>query len=277
MKTRYFLLVKFSTFVVEIKTIIMKYPNRVIQKGESDKSIVKAIQSQLLKLNCGPIEIDGDFGSQTFSSVKLFQSRNTDIQGIPLVVDGKIGSITWQILFKETDVHQTDVASNDLFAEVIRIANTQLGVREDPPNSNRGKDVAKYLKSVGLDANSGHYSWCMAFVYWCFNEAYNKLGKPNPLVKTGGVLRQWNETKNKKIKKADAINNPSLIKPGFVFIRNHGGGKGHTGIVVSVNGGYIETIEGNSNNNGSREGVGVFRLTRKIASIENGFIDFKNT
>lgn len=270
-------MVKFSTFVVETKTNIMKYPNRVIQKGEADKSIVKAIQSQLLKLNCGPIEVDGDFGGQTFSSVKLFQSRNTDIQGIPLVVDGKIGSITWQILFKETDVHQTDVAPNDLFTEVIRIANTQLGVREDPPNSNRGKDVGKYLKSVGLDANSGHYSWCMAFVYWCFKEAFDHLGKPNPLVKTGGVLRQWNETKNKKIKKADAINNPSLVKPGFVFIRNHGGGKGHTGIVVAVNGGYIETIEGNSNNNGSREGVGVFRLTRKIASIENGFIDFKNT
>lgn len=270
-------MVKFSTFVVETKTNIMKYPNRVIQKGEADKTIVKAIQAQLLKLNCGPIEVDGDFGGQTFSSVKLFQSRNTDIQGIPLVVDGKIGSITWQILFKETDVHQTDVAPNDLFTEVIRIANTQLGVREDPPNSNRGKDVAKYLKSVGLDANSGHYSWCMAFVYWCFKEAFDKLGKPNPLVKTGGVLRQWNETKSKKIKKADAINNPSLVKPGFVFIRNHGGGKGHTGIVVAVNGGYIETIEGNSNNNGSREGVGVFRLTRKIASIENGFIDFKNT
>lgn len=51
---------------------------------------------------------------------------------------------------------------------------------------------------------------------------------------------------------------------------------GHTGIVTSVSGGYIHTIEGNSNNNGSREGIGVFELTRKIKSIENGFIDFNN-
>ncbi len=255
----------------------MKYPNRVIQKGEKDKAIVTAIQTQLLKFNCGPIEIDGDYGNQTFASVKLFQARNTDIQGIPLKVDGKIGSITWQILFKETDVPQIEVASNDLFKEVLRIANSQLGVRENPPNSNRGLEVSKYLKSVGLNANAGHYSWCMAFVYWCFDEAFENLWKANPLVKTGGVLRQWNETKNKKIRKQDAVNNPSLVKPGFVFIRNYGSGKGHTGIITSVNGGYIETIEGNSNNNGSREGVGVFKLTRKIASIENGFIDFKNT
>lgn len=254
----------------------MKYPNRVIQKGEMDKTIVTAIQKQLHTLNCGPIDIDGDFGKQTVASVKLFQSRNTDIQGIPLLADGKIGSITWQILFKETDVPQIEVATNDLFIEVLKIANSQLAVREIPPNSNRGVDVAKYLKSVGLDANSGHYSWCMAFVYWCFDEGFKKIGKTNTLVKTGGVLRQWNESKNRRIKKADAINNPSLVKPGFVFIRNYGGGKGHTGIVTSVNGGYIETIEGNSNNNGSREGVGVFKLTRKIASIENGFIDFKN-
>ncbi len=255
----------------------MKYPNRIIKKGEKDKTIVTAVQKQLKKLNCGPIDVDGDFGNQTFTSVKLFQSRNTDLQGIPLVSDGQIGSITWQVLFKETDVPQIEVPSNDLFKEVIKIAKSQLHVREDPPNSNRGADVAKYLRSVGLNANSGNYAWCMAFVYWCFDEAFKKIGKPNTLVKTGGVLRQWNETKHKKIKKQDAINNPSLIKPGFVFIRNYGGGKGHTGIVISVNGGYIETIEGNSNNNGSREGVGVFKLTRKINSIENGFIDFKNT
>ena len=84
----------------------MKYPNRVIQKGAMDKTIVTAIQKQLHTLNCGPIDIDGDFGKQTVASVKLFQSRNTDIQGIPLLADGKIGSITWQILFKDFSVNR---------------------------------------------------------------------------------------------------------------------------------------------------------------------------
>lgn len=254
----------------------MKYPNRLISKGEKDKAIVTAIQKQLLKFNCGPITIDGDFGNQTFSSVKLFQARSTDINGVPLIVDGRVGSITWQILFKETVTPSIEIASTDLLKEVLIIANSQLGVMEDPPNSNRGAQVAKYLKSVGIDAYSGNHAWCMAFVYYCFNEASKKIGKQNPLIQTAGVLRQWNETKSKKIKRVDASNNPALIKPGFVFIRNYGSGKGHTGIVIAVNGGFMDTIEGNSNNNGSREGVGVFKLNRKINSIENGFIDFQN-
>ncbi|MNL84947.1 hypothetical protein D3C87_2130830 [compost metagenome] len=48
---------------------------------------------------------------------------------------------------------------------------------------------------------------------------------------------------------------------------------GHTGIVEKVENGFVQTIEGNSNSDGSRNGIGVFRLRfRKINSIEKGFI-----
>ena len=50
---------------------------------------------------------------------------------------------------------------------------------------------------------------------------------------------------------------------------------GHTGIVTSVEGGYIHTIEGNSNPEGSSNGIGVFELIRKISSIQKGFIIYK--
>jgi hypothetical protein len=55
-----------------------------------------------------------------------------------------------------------------------------------------------------------------------------------------------------------------MIKPGMVFFIDTGGGKGHAGIVVSINGSNIETIEGNTDGSGSREGDGVYRRTRKI-------------
>lgn len=254
----------------------MKYPNRMIKKGESDQKVVEAVQKQLNKIHCGPIEVDGDFGTQTFNAVKLFQSRNTDIHGIPLVVDGVVGSITWEVLFLNGSVPVVEEATNALFKEVLKIANSQLHVRENPRNSNRGREVDAYLKAAGLDAHRGDYAWCMAFVYWVFEEACKNLGRSNPMLKTAGVLHQWNKTEYRKFKTKDVVDNPSLIKPGFVFIRNYGKGMGHTGIVTSVSGGYIHTIEGNSNNNGSREGIGVFELTRKIKSIENGFIDFNN-
>ncbi|TAD81184.1 MAG: CHAP domain-containing protein, partial [Bacteroidetes bacterium] len=47
------------------------------------------------------------------------------------------------------------------------------------------------------------------------------------------------------------------------------------GLVKSVNGGFITVIEGNTNDNGSREGIGVFERTRKVASINKGFIEYK--
>jgi hypothetical protein len=60
----------------------------------------------------------------------------------------------------------------------------------------------------------------------------------------------------------------------MVFIMDHGGGLGHTGLVESVQGGLITTIEGNTNTALSREGGGVYRLTRKLVEINKGFIDY---
>ena len=72
----------------------------------------------------------------------------------------------------------------------------------------------------------------------------------------------------------DAVNNPSLLKPGQIFIIDHGGGLGHTGILERIEGGFIHTIEGNSNSSGSSNGIGVFQLTRKIVQINRGFIEY---
>lgn len=72
----------------------------------------------------------------------------------------------------------------------------------------------------------------------------------------------------------DASNNPSLLKPGQIFIIDHGRDFGHTGIIEFVEGGFIRTIEGNSNPTGSSNGIGVFQLTRKIVKINKGFIQY---
>ena len=62
----------------------------------------------------------------------------------------------------------------------FKSAITQIGKSENPLGSNWGVPVKDYLKSVGIDFPA---SWCMAFVYWCFEQ--NANGK-NPLIKTGG-------------------------------------------------------------------------------------------
>lgn len=155
-----------------------------------------------------------------------------------------------------------------LSARALDIATTQLGVREKG-SSNSGPEVDKYLKSVGL--NPG-FPWCMAFVYWCYNQAAQESGVSNFLIRTAGVLHQWNEQQPlRKIVLDKVLKNPAIIQPGAVFIMDYGKGTGHTGLVEKINGSYIETIEGNTNDEGSREGYEVCRRTRRLTAIK-GFI-----
>jgi len=252
----------------------MDYPGKLIKKGEKNSDIVKAVQAKLNERGFGILDVDGDFGVSTERAVKLFQSQTRDIHGNPLVADGKLGPISWAALFvvQENPSDQDDQIT-PLLAKALEIAESQNGVLEDPPGSNRGPEVEKYLASAGCVPGD---PWCASFVFWCFSEASKSLNIKNPLIRTGSCIDHWNRTTGKKISRQNAINNFSLIHPGCIFIIDHGGGKGHTGIVKSVSPGYIQTIEGNTNISGSREGLGVAELIRKINTITAGFIDYSS-
>jgi hypothetical protein len=249
----------------------MNYPNRIIKAGETNAEVVKVIQQKLNESGCGPIEVIGIFGPKTTNAVRLFQATHRDQNGNPLEIDGKIGSVTWAILFGEQIKPVVHASTNPLLTQALNVAISQIGVMEDPPGSNKGKKVEEYLASVGLD---GGQFWCAAFVYWCFQKACESTGKRNPLLKTGHCMTHWNKSTAKKTLAADAMNNPMLITPGQIFIINTGGASGHTGIIERVEGGFIHTIEGNSNPEGSSNGIGVFRNTRKIAKINKGFLEY---
>lgn len=89
-----------------------------------------------------------------------------------------------------------------------------------------------------------------------------KLKVINPLKCTGGVLSQWNNRPALRVKE------PLL---GDIIILDYGNGQGHTGFVTAVNGEWVDTIEGNTNSAGSREGDGVYRKRRLIKNAK-GFL-----
>lgn len=146
-----------------------------------------------------------------------------------------------------------------LSEKALQIAITQIGVQEIPKNSNAGPAVEKYLKSVGLGKG---YAWCMAFVYWSVKAASLELNIENPLAKTAGVMAMYNKMTAIRV---------TVPKPGDIMILDYGKGLGHTGIVEKVIGKDIHTIEGNTNDEGSREGYEVCRRVRKLATIK-GFL-----
>lgn len=166
---------------------------------------------------------------------------------------------------------------NDLVKRAIERAAGIAGLpegdtrkQENPKGSNWGHPVQDFLASVDLFFPA---SWCMAFMYWCFKDAAGQLGLQNPLVKTGGCLAQWHGQDPKH-----QVTVLKLAQPGDIFIMDHGHGVGHTGIIedtVIVGGQLVlHTIEGNTNDTGSREGYEVIRKTRKAAAPIIGYLRF---
>lgn len=258
-------------------TAVVSFSGRVLAAGQTGPE-VRAVQRRLNQLSCGPIAEDGAFGPETQDAVELFQMRSADHLGSPLRVDGKVGPLTWAALFNSPLLPEVTTPPTPLLAETLKVAAGEIGVMESPLGSNRGPKVDAYLRCVGLDPASGHYSWCAAFVYWCFDQAAASLHVPNPVIRMAGVLDHWKRAGTQGIRRiscAECADQPSLVQPGMILVLSTGGGNGHTGLVEAVRGFYLTTIEGNSNNDGSREGIGVVRQTkRKIADINRGFIAY---
>ena len=265
------------------------YPSQFIKLDSADAASVRLIQQRLRNLGftqpgrkgSQPLEVDGVFGTDTANAVKLFQIRHTDLHGRPLEVDGEVGSDTWGALFGRATLYASKPkSSNKLIAKVLEVATGEIGVREEPPGSNKGKRIGEYQRAAGVDPGE---PWCVAFIFFCFATAAQALKLKNPIeqagCKTGGVLDLWNRARRAKgvtlVLRDEALNDPSKVKPGMIFVVSTGGGNGHVGFVSNVTGNRLETIEGNTNDGGSREGIGVFRRSgRTIDSINRGFIGF---
>ena len=131
---------------------------------------------------------------------------------------------------------------------VLSIARPLVGEREIGPND--GPFVKEVLASVGL--GPGH-PWCAAFNFYVFREAGFAGRVPrsawSPDWVRGG--RRGNPHK------ADVF--------GIYFPAK--GRVAHTGLVEVAGETFVTTIEGNTNEAGSREGDGVYRKKRPVRTL----------
>jgi hypothetical protein len=149
---------------------------------------------------------------------------------------------------------------------VLYIAKSQLGVTENP--SNWGRDVSAYLRSVGIRFPA---AWCGAYVYWCYmmyscdiNLNHLKLGYvPNW---SRGEMAQyvvWDK-RTSEVKIQDFDFQPGdLCTIYFQSMKR----EAHIFMVLEKSNGQLITIEGNTNDGGSRDGYGVFIRQRSLSSV----------
>jgi len=247
------------------------FPGETIRRGSSNSAAIRAVQQALNARGCGPVDEDGRFGVQTEGAVRLFQMRFPDAAGEAMLPDGEVGPIAWAALFG-TDVAPKLAKSTGMGRRVLEAAVSQLGAMEEPPGSNAGPKVTEYLASVGI--GPGH-AWCAAFVYWCAKRASG--GDICTLPRSGGVQRMWRDglaAGLPALKTEEALAHPSRIAPGMIFFIAFDKGLGHTGFVEALlPDGRLQTVEGNTNDGASRDGIGVFRLARRrIGTVNLGFL-----
>lgn len=149
-----------------------------------------------------------------------------------------------------------NASANTATAVRQRVANiytSQIGVKEATGN-NDGVQIKAYLKVTGLKEG---YPWCAAFVAWCYNmagvDAIKSAYSPNWFV---------------KLKLTTKPKQGDLIGIYFANLKRIA----HVGFYHQDAGEFVISVEGNTNDEGSREGNVVAkkrRLKRQIRCYSN--------
>lgn len=157
-------------------------------------------------------------------------------------------------------VHVTAPAPK-LKAETLALLLTQEGEHE--VGENWGPKVKEYLAAANVRNPA---PWCAAFVNWGAEKTAAKLGVKSPLEQV--PLQAYVQSYVDHGKTNGWVVKKEQVAPGDLFCVWHQSLKryGHIGMVISVDlkKGTFQAIEGNTNDDGSREGYEVAKRTRTI-------------
>lgn len=206
---------------------------------------------------------DGEFGGVTERVIKLFQ------KAVGLDDDGVVGRNTYlQLVNPLVKAYTLIPGITEVRPLVVAYALQHLASHPmELNNSNLGPWVRAYM-----DGHDGsNWPWCMGFVQTILDQAFSTLGKDYRAV----MVQAWGcdtvgefGKKNKRLLSYETIkDNPAAsVKPGDAFLirKKEGYGWRHTGLVESVAGTVLHTIEGNTNDEGSAEGYEACKRNRDL-------------
>lgn len=137
----------------------------------------------------------------------------------------------------------------DAIARVLQVASGEVGVKEQPLGSNFGPRVGQYLAVTGIRRPA---FWCAAWVAWVGQSALGDAW-PLPLSASCDVLLDY-------ARRHRCLSSSPSAGDVFLVLASDNDAT-HTGLVTGINAGGVTfgTIEGNSNDGGSRNGIEVAR------------------
>ena len=132
---------------------------------------------------------------------------------------------------------------------IIDRAKAELGVCENPPNSNNVKYNTWYY---GHEVIGNQYPWCAVFISWLFKPEQGLCKKTASCLE----MLEWFEKRNQIVKEPQA---GDIV---FFHYSTNPRRTNHVGLVVSVHGNVINTIEGNTSINSNDNGGKVMQRNR---------------
>lgn len=144
-------------------------------------------------------------------------------------------------------------------SSLASIAARDLGLSESPRGSNKGAQIQKFFDADDLDEKNG-YPWCAAAVSFWVQTYFKENGitfAKAPKLASVYLFSEWADKQGLVVRKGNPKPDDIVI---FTF--------SHIGVVESVSAGGFTSIEGNTNDDGSREGYEVARRDRKLSDAK---------
>ncbi|PPK96144.1 putative peptidoglycan binding protein [Kineococcus xinjiangensis] len=229
----------------------------VVRRGQRGRD-VRRVQEWLTLHGFGLV-VDGDFGPATQRQVTAFQERC----GLEAVgdVDEETAAALVEPLVQV--LRQRLNSSRPLGEAVVEYAQAHLAVHpREVGGQNRGPWVRAYMGGrEGADQ-----PWCAGFVTFVLHQAAQSLGVPAPIAGSAScdVLAAQGGGAGLFVAEAD-VEYKDLPTGSLFLVRSRPGDWTHTGLVVEAREDDFDTIEGNTNDDGSREGYEVCARARGYA------------
>jgi hypothetical protein len=180
--------------------------------------------------------------------------------------DGQDGPVTWNAILSELSTKKDVMNGKDIPAKLIAFAREEIGVSE-VDGTNCGPRVDQYKAATWLDSNKG-WPWCAAFICWLVREAIDEEEVAFKRPRTAGAWDFENWAKQETTNGIE-LRKPTNedIKAGDIVVFTFS----HIGLAVKDidSSGYVVTIEGNTNGEGSREGGSVLEKKRHVSQIRS--------
>ena len=231
---------------------------KVTDTGDDAKLV-----QEWLTLHGFKVAIDGIFGPATKQAVESFQSANN------LKVTGSVDKNTFEVLVRPIKYATKAVFSgNKLNLLLVQYAKLHLSQHpREVGGQNCGPWVRLYMK--GNEGNS--FPWCAGFVSYLLARAADSLTPKAtiPIKHTFSCDVIANEAKNSSLFIPGASAKPQDIEGGIFLVKGKTAGDWiHTGIVQGATKDYVRTIEGNTNDDGAREGYEVCERIRAYKNLD---------